>query len=624
MTIFYDRHRTEASGRAPQITDDGRMRLDCIATRTGVFDYLQRDGSVLRVLRHPDDVLDETSRESLGGVRITNLHSTGLDAHKSGKVKPVGTVGDQVRASLFGDEQAGYVGVSLNVHDVDMVQTLVDAAKAREDIEVSAGYTAKLVPGPGVFRDQAFGARQTNIRYFELALLPGVKGRMNQGLDEPVVKVLLDSQDDVHVQIFDVLEETENQIRFRVAAPGGFEPDSFRSKDLPTAGISLLVAKKKGEDKTSTQAVRFDKGKDWTLAKARKWLKENNFIKGKKESKDTNVADNDLLNQVNAAIDKLAKKRAAETDEITEESARSGIVGALEDRLGINWGTIRDLLSNRLQSLDLTPFSTMLGVDVPNTKALFDQDQLDRSLDGLLKANPESRETESRALGDSMKVKFIVRDGEIERVEEHDVSPEAAKLITELQAKMSALNVQIEKLKGVSGKSDVDKAKAEGERDASKSAKDVADKELVDAKKEIETLKADKITLSMDSEDVRKFVNDRASLVAFAKPLLPKETVLDAMSEQDIKRLVVETERPHQKDSIKGREKDENFDVYLDASYDSFKADFEKQRGGDSTDNAGAGTTDTSPADGVKTLADLNAQAQKDADEEFQQPGQAA
>ncbi len=75
-------------------------------------------------------------------------------------------------------------------------------------------------------------------------------------------------------------EETENQIRYRVANPDQFEEKSFRVMDVPgVEGIQFVLAKKPGEDTTSVQAVHFDKAK-WDMTKAKKWVSDHPALKG--------------------------------------------------------------------------------------------------------------------------------------------------------------------------------------------------------------------------------------------------------------------------------------------------------------------------------------------------------
>jgi HK97 family phage prohead protease len=73
-------------------------------------------------------------------------------------------------------------------------------------------------------------------------------------------------------------EETENEVRYRVRAPGDFNPDTFRYVTIkPTKPRVLSVmGKLKGKDKPTDpmvmQALRFPKPDGWTVEKCKKWI----------------------------------------------------------------------------------------------------------------------------------------------------------------------------------------------------------------------------------------------------------------------------------------------------------------------------------------------------------------
>ena len=77
-------------------------------------------------------------------------------------------------------------------------------------------------------------------------------------------------------------EETDEQISYRVRDPADFRDGTFRTKDLGD-GVSIITGKleEPGEehdaDSMVTQSVRFEKDDDWTLAKAKMWVKEHDL-----------------------------------------------------------------------------------------------------------------------------------------------------------------------------------------------------------------------------------------------------------------------------------------------------------------------------------------------------------
>ena len=70
-------------------------------------------------------------------------------------------------------------------------------------------------------------------------------------------------------------EETENEVRYRVREPGQFQEDSFRritlKKDKPR--VFATIGKLEGETTTTTQSLAFPKDDEWTIPKARTWVK---------------------------------------------------------------------------------------------------------------------------------------------------------------------------------------------------------------------------------------------------------------------------------------------------------------------------------------------------------------
>jgi hypothetical protein len=73
-------------------------------------------------------------------------------------------------------------------------------------------------------------------------------------------------------------EETENQIKIRVEYPSQFEKGSFRTITLSKSeGITAIIGKPHGSSKTKIQSLRFDKGKGWTMEKAKSWAKNHGY-----------------------------------------------------------------------------------------------------------------------------------------------------------------------------------------------------------------------------------------------------------------------------------------------------------------------------------------------------------
>jgi hypothetical protein len=93
------------------------------------------------------------------------------------------------------------------------------------------------------------------------------------------IKVIPESDEDRQqyaAKLAEGWDENENNIRRRVQEPDRFQPYSFRTIWLSEPeGIRAVVGRLKGEDKLTIQSIIFSKKKDWTMEKARQWIKDH-------------------------------------------------------------------------------------------------------------------------------------------------------------------------------------------------------------------------------------------------------------------------------------------------------------------------------------------------------------
>ena len=154
--------------------------------RTGVQTYRRADGTEVREYRAPEQVFSAESLATLGGIPITIGHP-GAVTPANYRQHAVGHVSD-LPAARKADGGAEWVEAQLVVND--------GAALARIDSEgevpISMGYTADVVPQPGVAPDgQRYDAVQTNVRFNHLALWPAGGPRAGAG-----ARLRLDSKGD--------------------------------------------------------------------------------------------------------------------------------------------------------------------------------------------------------------------------------------------------------------------------------------------------------------------------------------------------------------------------------------------------------------------------------------------
>lgn len=155
--------KLDAKHRTPQ----GGLRVDAYLTRVGVLNYRRSDGSIVRELRHPDEVFSQDSMASLAGAPVTVGHP--------GKVGPdnysqhsVGHVGDTV-----GKAEDRFLSSTLRVQDAKAVSGVESGSL----VEISCGYDCDMDPTPGEYNGEKYDAVQRNISYNHVALLPVNAGR---------------------------------------------------------------------------------------------------------------------------------------------------------------------------------------------------------------------------------------------------------------------------------------------------------------------------------------------------------------------------------------------------------------------------------------------------------------
>ncbi|MBE6725083.1 MAG: DUF2213 domain-containing protein [Ruminococcaceae bacterium] len=151
-------------------TDEGYLSDRPILTSTGIFEYKNKDGSIRRELRLPEEVFDPESLESYKGKPIVITHDAGLINRDNVQENQIGTIlsagerdGDDVRADIM-------------IHDTK-------ALKNCRFKELSLGYNLDLEEEPGEWEGQKYDAIQRNIRVNHLAVVrearAGDQARLN-------------------------------------------------------------------------------------------------------------------------------------------------------------------------------------------------------------------------------------------------------------------------------------------------------------------------------------------------------------------------------------------------------------------------------------------------------------
>jgi len=178
----------------------------------------------VRELRHPDDVFKEDSLATLAGAPVTIGHP-GKVAPENYRNYTVGHVADQVERK---DDR--FVATHLRVQDAKAVA----GVEKGELLEISCGYDCDAVPEKGEYNGEKYDARQTNIVYNHVALLPPNHGRAGN---------------DVRIR-FDGVTEDQSPCEAKLSAP--------HMNELEKKIAELAAEKAALEAKCAAQTARAD------------------------------------------------------------------------------------------------------------------------------------------------------------------------------------------------------------------------------------------------------------------------------------------------------------------------------------------------------------------------------
>ena len=158
MAVF----RTDAIQPRMTRTPEGYLRGDAVASRIGVFEYTNPDGSTRRELRHPDEVLSVDSLDTLKQIPVTLTHPPVMVNSDNARQYQVGQTGDSYRV-----DDGKHIVVGFTITDANAVNA-VETGQAKQ---LSLGYSLDLVEEAGEYEGESYTHKQTNIRYNHLAIV---------------------------------------------------------------------------------------------------------------------------------------------------------------------------------------------------------------------------------------------------------------------------------------------------------------------------------------------------------------------------------------------------------------------------------------------------------------------
>lgn len=166
---------------------NGFLIAEAKYTRTGVFSYLNFDGTISKELRHPDDVFEVESLKSAQSQVVTNDHPPMMLYSDNAKEYGVGFTSEKVDVI-----DNVFVGGSIKVVDEKAIGDVMQGGKN----QLSEGYLCDIIDESGNWEGQEYNKRQKNIRYNHLSIVwegragPDVKMKTDAaGKDFAVMKM---------------------------------------------------------------------------------------------------------------------------------------------------------------------------------------------------------------------------------------------------------------------------------------------------------------------------------------------------------------------------------------------------------------------------------------------------
>jgi len=184
------RYDYSSLGSKVKVTPQGFIRVPATLSRVGVVSYNYPDGTVVKELRPPEEVLKADSIATLKGAPVTIGHRAMIDPGNVSEYS-AGFISDSTAA-----EAAVEGELTLQRRDA------IEAAQAKELKELSPGYSCRLEDTPGVYKGERYDRVQRDIVYNHIALLPAGAGR--QGSE---VAIKMDSN--TAIAVYDNKAEAE-------------------------------------------------------------------------------------------------------------------------------------------------------------------------------------------------------------------------------------------------------------------------------------------------------------------------------------------------------------------------------------------------------------------------------
>ena len=284
-------------------TKEGYLRGTAVVTRTGVFNYLNTDGTMRKELRTKDEVFKQQSLDTMKNIPVTLEHPSEFVSSKNADQYSVGYTGEQV---THNDSQ---VLVNFTITNQDAVKAVKNGKR-----ELSLGYEQDLRLEGGRHDGENFDAVQTNIEYNHLAIVD--RGRAGRQ-----ARIKLDGYGDYAVQVIDN-ENPLPKVKTMLVKIYGVD------HDLPEDKAKLILAQQK---KDADEKADLQKSLSTEKARADNAQEQYTQIKEEEQKRADEAARKDFISSVTPVLGKEFK-----FDNLDDKAIKTAVIQKVHPKANID------------------------------------------------------------------------------------------------------------------------------------------------------------------------------------------------------------------------------------------------------------------------------------------------
>jgi len=224
--IRLDYNNKESNFRIDEET--GFLNCDVNFTRTGVFDYYDENGNLMRELRPEDEVFSKDSVNSLKFKPVLDNHPEKLVTVENIKDLQIGMIGENiVRKDIF-------LNGRIIITNKDMVETISARRALGLNTEVSCGYRCKVEPKIGEHKNDGYYTFvQKDIKYNHISIVD--KGRAGENVR------ILDYKDKIEKSALNKTKKGECKMPQEEIKDVKFNKSAINIDSLKMDAISIVV-----------------------------------------------------------------------------------------------------------------------------------------------------------------------------------------------------------------------------------------------------------------------------------------------------------------------------------------------------------------------------------------------